>query len=158
MKLLCWNCHRLGNPATVGELRQLLATNNPNIIFLSETKLRNCDIGKIQRRCNMSESFVVDSNRSKGGLMVLWDEDTHVDIQTYSLNHVNMFVKGRNFDKFCFIGIYGYLERGQRHLTWSLIQDIGSRVNEEWVIGRDFNETLDDFEKHGGRRKMRVAM
>lgn len=60
-----------------------------------------------------------------------------------------MIVQARNFDKFRFTGIYGYPEFSQHHLTWSLIRDISSRVNEDWVIGGDFNEILDDSEKHG---------
>lgn len=74
-------------------------------------------------------------NRSKCGLVVLWDDETIMDIQSYSFNHVDMLVKFKNLEKFRFTRIYGYPELGQHHLTWGLIRDIGSHVNEEWVIG-----------------------
>lgn len=119
----------------MGELRQLLVANCPNIIFLSETNIRNYDFDTIQRRCNMFGCFVVDSNSSKGSLAILWDNETSVDVQSYSPNHVDMLVKVKGLDKFWFTRIYGYLKLEQRHLTWNLIWEIGGRVNKEWVIG-----------------------
>lgn len=31
-------------------------------------------------------------------------------------------------------------------------------MNEDWIIGEDFNEIVDDSEKSGGRRKLRVVV
>ncbi|TYH13599.1 hypothetical protein ES288_A06G151300v1 [Gossypium darwinii] len=39
MKLICWNCRGLGNLTTIQELKQLLVANNPDIVFLCQTKL-----------------------------------------------------------------------------------------------------------------------
>lgn len=38
MKLLCWNCQRLGTPLTIQPLRAIVAQERPNLVFLVETK------------------------------------------------------------------------------------------------------------------------
>lgn len=39
MKILNWNCRGLGNPATVRALTHTLRTENPDIVFMMETRL-----------------------------------------------------------------------------------------------------------------------
>lgn len=58
---------------------------------------------------------------------------------------------------FRFSGFYEYSDDSQRHLSWELLHNIGQRVREDWVIGGDFNEILDENEKNGGRRKSMAA-
>lgn len=96
----------------VGELRQLIAANRPNVIFLNETKLKACDFDKVKRRCNMTGCFVIDSNRSKGGLAVLWDDEISVDIQSYSSNHIDMLVKRKTMTNFNLRGYMAILSLG----------------------------------------------
>jgi exonuclease III len=43
MKILSWNCRGLGKPSAVRDLRQLIKTHQPDLIFLSETKLQKSD-------------------------------------------------------------------------------------------------------------------
>lgn len=45
---------------------------------------------------------MVDANGRRGGLVVMWNEDSEVDIQIFSLNHVNMLIKMKGMDKVCF--------------------------------------------------------
>ncbi|MBA0662523.1 hypothetical protein Goklo_006628 [Gossypium klotzschianum] len=52
----------------VCQLRQLLAITDPNIVFLSETKLWANEFEQICVRCKMDGSFVVDQNENKKGL------------------------------------------------------------------------------------------
>ncbi|PNY06212.1 hypothetical protein L195_g002675 [Trifolium pratense] len=41
MKVLSWNCQGLGNPKTVRALKKLIAYNQPDILFLMETKMHD---------------------------------------------------------------------------------------------------------------------
>jgi exonuclease III len=43
MKLLSWNCRGLGQAPAVRELRQLISSHHPDIMFLSETKFLTAD-------------------------------------------------------------------------------------------------------------------
>ncbi|MBA0626906.1 hypothetical protein Godav_004486, partial [Gossypium davidsonii] len=66
--ILCWNCCGCKSRTTVCQLRQLLAITDPNIVFLSETKLWANEFEQICVRCKMDGSFVVDQNENKKGL------------------------------------------------------------------------------------------
>lgn len=135
MKLVSWNCHGLGNLVTVSKLRQILAAIRLDVIFLCETRIRRCDFDRIMRRGNMDGAFSTDSNGRRGGIAVLWNEACKVSIQSYPLNHVDMLVETEGVDQFLFTGFYGFPELSLRNQSWELLRDIGSRVNEDWVIG-----------------------
>jgi exonuclease III len=38
MKILSWKCQGIGNPRTVRALKKLIASHQPDIVFLMETK------------------------------------------------------------------------------------------------------------------------
>lgn len=89
------------------ELRQLLASNVPNIIYLSETKLHLYDFDRIRRRYNMSRCFAVDTVGHKGGFAMMCTDECNVDVQSFSLNHVGFLVKMKDVDLIRFMGFYG---------------------------------------------------
>ena len=49
MSLLSWNCHWLGHPGAVKFLCKLLKLENPEIVFSSETKLKNKEFEGVER-------------------------------------------------------------------------------------------------------------
>lgn len=44
MKILSWSCRGLGNPGTIRAFRKLLISERPLVVFLMETKLKNCQM------------------------------------------------------------------------------------------------------------------
>lgn len=64
----------------VSELQQLLVVHRPDIIFLSETKLRGSEFDHVKQKCNMSECFIVDATGRRGGLALMWTEDCNVEV------------------------------------------------------------------------------
>lgn len=48
----------------------------------------------------MARSFSVDANGRLGDLAVLWNEESNVDVQSFSLNHVDMLIKVEGVDCF----------------------------------------------------------
>ena len=48
MIILAWNCRGLGLDLAVGELRDLVRSYNPAVVFLSETKKNSSSDGKIE--------------------------------------------------------------------------------------------------------------
>ncbi|KAA3483587.1 putative Transposon TX1 [Gossypium australe] len=62
MKLLFWNCHGLGNPTIVRELKQVLVANNPDIMFRSETKMNHNGFPHIQNFCRMKGSLAFENH------------------------------------------------------------------------------------------------
>ncbi|KAK8335251.1 hypothetical protein V6Z12_A09G041400, partial [Gossypium hirsutum] len=80
MKTLCCNCRGIGNPVTVHELKQLLVANNPDIVFLCETKFKFNNFSHIHTLCRMEGCLAVDSKGKSGGLALMWRASVNVSI------------------------------------------------------------------------------
>ncbi|MBA0597535.1 hypothetical protein Gorai_007338 [Gossypium raimondii] len=85
---------RLRNPATVGELRQLLASKDLDINFLSKTRMWANELEHVRVRCRLEGYFFVESEGRKGGLVLLWKEIVDVRVQNHSMHHIYSLVKG----------------------------------------------------------------
>ncbi|KAK5777462.1 hypothetical protein PVK06_045429 [Gossypium arboreum] len=55
-------------------------------------------------------------------------------------------------------GYYGHANPSERNSSWDILKSVGAAVNEEWVVGSDFNAVLNDAEKDSGRRIVRAQM
>ncbi|KAG4171454.1 hypothetical protein ERO13_A12G210150v2, partial [Gossypium hirsutum] len=158
MKYLCWNCRGLRSPTTIRELKQLLIANNLDIIFLCETKMNVIDFQRVQNRCRMQNGLVVSLERRSGGLVLMWKGEMNVTIQSYSKHHIDSLVKmGRN-SNIRVTGYYGHANPSERNSSWDILKSVRAAVNEEWVVGSDFNAVLNDAEKDSGRRIVRAQM
>ncbi|MBA0668127.1 hypothetical protein Goklo_001091 [Gossypium klotzschianum] len=82
MKFHCWKCRGLGNPAILWELKQLLVVNNPDVIFLSETKMKANDFQRVQNRYRMQNGLAMNSEGRNGGLALMWREGVDLTFKT----------------------------------------------------------------------------
>lgn len=80
----------------------------PNIVFLMETKLNREWIEKMKDWCKMKHGLIVPSDGSKGGLAMLWKEGITVEVKTYSQDHIYAWIEG-GLDGACWYltGFYG---------------------------------------------------
>ncbi|TYI08986.1 hypothetical protein ES332_A09G039700v1, partial [Gossypium tomentosum] len=158
MKIICWNCRGVGNPATVRDLKQLLVAIDPDIIFLCETKVSANRFDFVRRRCRMEGCLAVNAEGKSGGLVMMWKESKKVEIQTYSSNHIDALVHMKNESPIRFTGFYGNADPNRRQNSWNMLKRVGQTVTGKWIIGGDFNAILVEAEKDGGRRKPKVLM
>ncbi|TYH01222.1 hypothetical protein ES288_A09G040500v1 [Gossypium darwinii] len=117
MKILCWNCRGIGNPATVRELKQMLVANDPDIVFLCETKINANKFSSVRSRCKMEGCLAVNANGKSGGLVMMWKESNKVEVQTYSSNHIDSIIKLENDNPIRFTGLYGNAEPNKRQCS-----------------------------------------
>ncbi|TYG71121.1 hypothetical protein ES288_D05G368800v1 [Gossypium darwinii] len=158
MKIFCWNCRGVGNPATVRELKQLLVANVPDIVFLSETKIHANDLSYIRTLCRMEGCVGVSSDRKSGGLALMWREGMDVAVQNYSRHHIDSVVCMENGEKVRFTGFYGHTEPRLRNEAWEMLRRVKGTVTEGWIVEGDFNAILNDSEKEGGHKEPRAMM
>ncbi|TYH01231.1 hypothetical protein ES288_A09G041400v1 [Gossypium darwinii] len=147
MKFMCWNCRGMGNPRKIRELKQLLGANNPDIIFLSETKMNGNDFHSVQNKCRLQNGLTVNSEGRSGGLALMWKEGTNVSIQSYSKHHIDSIVKLENNKNMRVTGFYGHANPNLRNSSWDILRRVGDSVREDWVA-----------EKEGGRGGVRAHM
>ena len=62
MNALSWNCRGLRNLRTVRQLQEVIASEDPSLVFLMETKLSKEEMTKKKRTLGFTEGLVVASN------------------------------------------------------------------------------------------------
>ncbi|KAA3462544.1 LINE-1 reverse transcriptase isogeny [Gossypium australe] len=158
MKILCWNCRGVGNPATVRELKQLLVANDPDIVFLCETKCHSNCFPRIRYRCRMDGCMAVNAEGKSSGLALMWRERVKVTIQNYSKYHIDSLVNIEDGEIIKFTGFYGHFDPILKKHAWDILKRVKRTVRKGWIVGGDFNAIRNNAEKEGGRRKPRNSM
>jgi hypothetical protein len=72
MNILGLNCCGLGLDAAVGELRDLVRSYNPVVVFLSEMKKKSRDMERMSWSLGFSNGVAVDCVGRSGGLALWW--------------------------------------------------------------------------------------
>ena len=80
MRALGWNCRRLENPRLVWVLRNLVQQWDPDLVFLSETKLKKRSMEKKKVSVGFINGLVIPSYGRSGGLALLWRKEITVDV------------------------------------------------------------------------------
>jgi exonuclease III len=157
MKILSWNSQGLGNPRAVRAFRKLMATHQPDIMFLMETKLKANQFHFLNRYSDTYKYHTIDCSVSgggrAGGLAILWNFCTfNLNIINYDLHYIDMLITNQQHpNTWRATGIYGYPKTQEKFLTCQLINDLSCiNNNPNWCLFGDFNILLSSDEKSGG--------
>ena len=157
MSIVSWNVRGLGNPCAFRALRMLIKQHSPKILFLMETRLTADKITTIKNSLGFAGGFEVPRRGLGGGLMLFWSADVDVSILSFSLSHIDCFVK-ISTDFFRFSGFYGSPETCNRSLSWSLLRRLKNVSCGPWLCMGDFNELLYPSDKKGGALRPEFCM
>ena len=76
-----------------------------------------------------------------GGLVIYWEEDFDITIETFSKNHIDATIK-KNKGEWRFTGFYEKPDTQLRHEAFSCLRNLKSRSNAPWLCAGDFNEII----------------
>jgi exonuclease III len=93
----------------------------PDILFLSETKLMEKEMEHFKWLLNMPHMIVVDSKGRSGGLALFWRREVDVRLRWKGRYHIDVEVVEENGTKWRFTGIYDESKQGQKENTWKLL-------------------------------------
>lgn len=115
-----------------------------------ETKIDSQRLELIRNRCGFTNGLCLSSSGRSGGLGFWWREDI-ARVCSYSTHHVEVEVCDVN-NQPCWkaVGIYGWPEASNKHLTWDLMRRIQWSNTLPLLMFGDFNEILGMNEKEGG--------
>ena len=102
---------------------------------------------KVQADLRYDNLLVAPCVHRAGGLAMHWKNGVNLDIQTYSLNHIDARIMTNPHAPWRIIGFYGKLEERRKQESWRFLKHHHSKDNVPWVCIRDFNEILCSTEK-----------
>ncbi|XP_024038343.1 uncharacterized protein LOC112097373 [Citrus clementina] len=124
MKILSWNIRGLGNPRMYPALKKILQMHGPHLVFLCETKLKTRQMNEVSRKLNYENCFAVSSIGKGGGLALLWNSETKVQIKSFNKHHIDAEIEMENGKLTRCTGVYGHPDTRQRKHTWTLLRQL----------------------------------
>ncbi|KAL5804943.1 hypothetical protein ACOSQ3_031743 [Xanthoceras sorbifolium] len=158
MSILCWNVRGLGSPRAFLALRKVIRKQSPNLVFLSETRLKGDWAARVKVQLGFSGGLHVDCVGKSGGLMLLWNDVWDVSVLSFSRGHIDVVIKMENNLRWRFTGFYGCPIPNHRTDSWELLRRLKAVNRLPWLCGGDFNELLHIEEKLGGNERIGPGM
>lgn len=154
MKILSWNCRGIGNPRAERALSRLIFKQDPDLVFLMETRKKKGEMQVVGRKIGYKQMIAVDCREGKqrgGGIALLWKETINIDLISYSMNHVLAILKEDGHIPVYVTGFYGHPEEHNKCKSWELLRTIHEVARGPWVCFGDFNAIVSNSEKKGWR-------
>lgn len=152
MNLLSLNCRGCGRSESVREIRDLIRLHRPALVFLSETKCSDKRAQELRIQFGFASAFGVSCDGLSGGLVLYWNEDSVVKLNSFSNNHIDVLIRNESLGEmeWRFTGFYGEPVRSKRKRSWELLKYLRAEYDKPWLSAGDFNEILDAHEQFGG--------
>ncbi|XP_030945823.1 uncharacterized protein LOC115970311 [Quercus lobata] len=148
---LGWNFRGLGNPRSVGMLCSLVRRWDPEVVFLSETKMMIAGVKKLKMKLGFVNGLYVQGKGRGGGLAMYWKKEVNLEIKSYSRHHIDaVVVEEESGFKWRLTGFYEHLETHQRKESWRYLDTLNLQFTLPWLCFGDFNEIISVEEKLGG--------
>lgn len=152
MTAVAWNCRGLGSAPKIRALKTLVNKYNPSLVFLSETKVATPYCEKVAKKCGFKKLACVDAIGTAGGLCLMWNEELRVCILHQSLNIIHVKVEHPIMPCSWILScIYGPPYTSLKERFWNELGNMSEQIKEPWLLLGDFNETLHDIDRFGGK-------
>ena len=127
MRTIAWNCRGAGRASTVRALKELIHESNPDIVFLSETKIKSMRINKICDRLKFVDSWCVDADGLSGGLALFWRLGVELEMVFSNKNMIMALVYSDPPEApWLLFAIYGPIQRSKKEKFWGLLENMVS--------------------------------
>ncbi|XP_031378431.1 uncharacterized protein LOC116193821 [Punica granatum] len=154
MNLLVWNCRGAANANFRRSLGDLISTNHPDIVVLTETRLSGDRATQTASQFPFDGFFSTETRGLFGGIWIMWRTD-HVQLDISSSTehkvHVVARVNHPNSSSWHLYAIYASPCPREREILWHNLCNVAESVNTPWVVLEDFNEVASSIEKFGGQ-------
>lgn len=127
MNLLSWNCRGMGSLRAICILRDLIKSQNPYFVFLSETLVEVKDMIEIADTLGFENSYTVNRVGRGGGLAILWERTVDCQVIESTNNYINVQVMENSNVAWRLTCYYGLTERSRRQEAWSMLRKLARK-------------------------------
>ena len=124
MSCLVWNCKGFGNHLEVQELVKVVQAKAPSVVFLAETLADEARLDYVKDHIQFDKKFFVQRVNNGGGLVLYWKNNVEIDIESSSVNHIDVTVNKNSGEPWCFTGFYSEPETHKRQESWDLLRSL----------------------------------
>ncbi|CAD6228991.1 unnamed protein product [Miscanthus lutarioriparius] len=124
MKIIAWNCHRLGNGAAVRGLMNVQKEEDPDVLFLFETKMDVSRIKGFRWKLGLPNMIVKDCSGRSGGLAISWRRGINLHVRGISRMYIDAEVTKEDGFLWRLNGFYG--EPEQKYLSWKALRTLNA--------------------------------
>lgn len=142
MKIVTWNCRGLGNGPAVRGLLAMQKEEDPDILFLSETKMDQNRMEGFRWKLGMDNVVVKKCEGKSGGLAIFWKKKVTLHLNAVSRLYIDVDVVEKDGFIWRFTGIYGEPRSDKKDLTWKAMRTLNAHAKKPWLVSGDFNEVL----------------
>jgi exonuclease III len=158
MRIAGWNGRVLGNGPAIRGLLDLQKKVDPDILFISETKMDGKRLEWLRWKLGLTNMVAKDCEGQSGGLALFWRSSVNLKAGLKSRYHIDAEITEADGFKWRFTGIYGEPKSDAKEATWKLLRTIKHHYDLPWLCVGDFNEILYGWEKVGGAARPQVCM
>ena len=138
-----------GQLAGNSNLREIIRSQRPSLIFLIETLVNDEKIEQLRIQLGFDGKFVVNRVGRGGGLALLWKQPMTCNLLCFQNNFIDVSVHVPNKVVWRLTCFYGFPERNRRKDAWNLLRTLHGNSSLPWCILGDFNDLLSPGDKMG---------
>jgi exonuclease III len=134
--------------SAVGELRDLVRSYNPRVVYLCETKQKKKTMDRLQWSLGFRHGICVEGKGTGGGLALWWRDGVEVEVRPWCQYFIDAKITSEA-GIWRFTGIYGEPRTELRGKTWEALHFLRAQDDLPWLCAGDFNEILCQNEQLG---------
>lgn len=152
MKVICWNIQGLENKQALFEVKFLIRSHQPDLIFLLETLVNDSNISKILPQLGFDHYDFVSPVNHFGGIAVLWSNgNIHASILLKEQRAIHMMVHDTTYASNSILsGIYAPAQNREKDVFWDQLTQMNKIIDIPCCLIGDFNELVCLNDKLGG--------
>uniref|UniRef100_A0A803LKW3 RNase H type-1 domain-containing protein n=1 Tax=Chenopodium quinoa TaxID=63459 RepID=A0A803LKW3_CHEQI len=151
MSILLWNARGIARRTFKKNFRQLLKDHDPEVVILTETKVKKSGVEELIENLPFNSFEVVDPVGLSGGILILWNSGVNsITTVTKDRRFIHAVIQVANKAPFFISVIYVSTCFKGRLELWGELINLAPTINLPWLVCGNFNDICFAHEKWGG--------